>query len=109
VATGTLIVEAAAWLLNAVVMAGEAAGWLRRSPAFRWQDAGLLLVMTAALADTWTVQRSWPPGSARTVQLAALAAGLAGLVAVGTGLWKHFAAAPAAVRSHGPGEEPGTQ
>jgi hypothetical protein len=94
VATGTLIVEAAAWLLNAVVLTGEAAGWLRRGPAFRWQGAGLLLVMTAALADTWTVQRSWPPGSAGAVQVAALAAGLAGLAAVGIGLLRYFASAP---------------
>jgi hypothetical protein len=74
----SLIVVSSAWLVIAAVLALEVTGLRRRGQPARWQSAGLLLLMSAAVADAFTAQRGWPPARLQGVHLAGLAVAAAG-------------------------------
>ena len=76
-----LIVVSAAWLVIAAVLVLEVTGVRQRGRHARWQGAGLLLLMSAAVADAFTARRGWPPGQVQAIHLAGLAvAAVGGLV-----------------------------
>jgi hypothetical protein len=74
----SLIVVSSAWLVIAAVLVLELTGLRRRGQPARWQGAGLLLLMSAAVADAFTAQRGWPPARRQAVHLAGLAVAAAG-------------------------------
>jgi hypothetical protein len=73
-----LIVVGGAWLVIAAVLALDITGLRRRGRHARWQAAGLLLLMSAAVADAFTAQRGWPPARLQAVHLAGLGVAAAG-------------------------------
>lgn len=82
----SLIVVSSAWLVIAAVLAAEVTGLRRRGVHVRWQAGGLLLLMSAAVADALGAQRGWPPARLRAVHLAGLAVAAAGAVTFLRGL-----------------------
>jgi hypothetical protein len=74
----SLIVVSSAWLVIAAVLVLEVTGLRRRGRHVRWQAGGLLLLMSAAVADAFTAQRGWPPAPLRAVHMAGLGVAAAG-------------------------------
>jgi hypothetical protein len=92
VALGDVVVIAAAWLLILAVLVLDLTGVWRRGTYFRWQGAGLLLMLGVVLISMFAESRGWPASRLHVLRMITFPLALPGFALVLIGVFAHVRA-----------------
>lgn len=86
-ALGDVVVFAAAWLLISAVLVLDLTGVWRRGAYFRWQGAGLLLVLGVVLISVFAEFRGWPASRLHVLRMITFPLALPGFALILIGVF----------------------